>query len=138
MSSAVEPGETRTLVCYESSHRIRDCIADMVIELGSEREATLARELTKVFETVRSGTLGELAVWLQAAGNRQKGEFVVVVQGAPEAAVADAETARHVLEVLLAELPLKQAAALAARITGISRNALYEQGVVLKEGQKGL
>jgi 16S rRNA (cytidine1402-2'-O)-methyltransferase len=128
-------GESRTLVCYESSHRIRDCLADMAIELGSERAATLARELTKVFETVRHGTLGELAAWLQADGNRRKGEFVVVVQGAPEAAVADEGAARHVLEVLLAELPLKQAASLAARITGVSKNTLYEQGIMLKDGQ---
>ena len=129
-------GEPRTLVCYESSHRIRDCLADMVIELGNERAATLARELTKVFETVRHGTLGELAAWLQADGNQRKGEFVVVVQGAPETAVADAGAARHVLEVLLAELPLKQAASLAARITGVSKNTLYEQGIMLKGGQQ--
>jgi 16S rRNA (cytidine1402-2'-O)-methyltransferase len=128
--------EPRTLVCYESSHRIGNSLADMAAVLGAGREATLARELTKTYETIRYATLGELADWVQADGNQQKGEFVIVVHGAKEqVAVADG-AARHVLEVLLSELPLRQAASLAARITGVSKNVLYELGVQLKAAQQ--
>jgi len=122
-----------TLVFYESSHRICACLADMAAVFGAEREATLARELTKTFETIRHGTLGELLAWVEADSNQQKGEFVVLVQGAPAAdpAVIDAAAAQ-VLEVLLAELPLRQAAVLAAKITGLPKNRLYDYGLTLK------
>jgi 16S rRNA (cytidine1402-2'-O)-methyltransferase len=126
--------ETATLVFYESSHRIVDCLADMVACLGGEREATLARELTKIFETVLTGSLGDLLEQLQADRQQQKGEFVVMVQGAPPRDPAVIDTAaEQVLAVLLSELPLKQAAALAAKITGLSKNVLYEQGLKLKD-----
>ncbi|MGD8312740.1 MAG: 16S rRNA (cytidine(1402)-2'-O)-methyltransferase, partial [Gammaproteobacteria bacterium] len=128
--------EPRTLVCYESSHRINDCLADMAAVLGAAREATLARELTKTFETVRCDALGELAGWVQADGNQQKGEFVIVVHGAQERAADIDAAVRRVLEVLLAELPLKQAASLAARITGVSKNTLYELGIRLKQARQ--
>ena len=122
-----------TLVFYESSHRIVDSVADMAELLGAEREATLARELTKTFETVLSGTLAQLLSQLQADANQQKGEFVVMVHGAPprDAAAIDAAS-EQVLQVLMSELALKQAAALAAKITGVSKNALYEYGLQLK------
>ena len=123
-----------TLVFYESSHRILASIADMADIFGGDREATLARELTKTFETVLSDSLASLLVQLQADSQQQKGEFVVMVHGAtPQAtAVVDAAS-EHVLTVLLAELPLKQAAALASKITGLSKNILYERGLQLKE-----
>jgi len=123
-----------TLVFYESSHRICASLADMTAVFGAQREATLARELTKTFETIRHGTLGELLAWVGADSNQQKGEFVLLVQGAPAAdpAVIDAAAAQ-VLAVLLAELPLKQAAVLAARITGLPKNRLYEYGLGLKK-----
>jgi 16S rRNA (cytidine1402-2'-O)-methyltransferase len=125
--------EAGTLVFYESSHRIADCLADMAACLGGEREATLARELTKTFETVLTGTLGDLLEQLQADSQQQKGEFVVMVQGAPPRDPAAIDTAaEQMLAVLLSELPLKQAAALAAKITGLSKNVLYEQGLKLK------
>ena len=128
-------GETRTLVFHESSHRIVECLEDMLAILGGDRPGVIARELTKVFETIESGSLAALSVWLQADPNRQKGEFVVLVQGTPPAGdTALDETTRHVLAVLLAELPLKQAAALAAKITGLSRNALYAQALKMKQG----
>jgi len=126
--------EERTLVFHESSHRIVECLADMADILGAARPAVIARELTKLFETIESGDLAALLAWLQADPNQQKGEFVVLVQGAPPSG-DDAldETARRVLEVLVAELPLRQAAALAAKITGVSRNALYAQALALKK-----
>ena len=126
--------ETGTLVFYESSHRICDCLSDMAAALGAAREATVARELTKTFETIKHGSLAELVEWVQADSNQQKGEFVVLVQGAKarERSSVDA-AAEQVLAVLLAELPLKQAAGLAAKITGLSKNVLYEHGLKLKK-----
>ena len=124
-----------TLVFYESSHRILDSLADMAACLGGERNATLARELTKTFETVHDGTLAELHDWVQADSNQQKGEFVIVVQGAVADQDALDDAAWHTLEVLLAELPLKQAAALASKITGVSKNRLYQYGLNLKQGK---
>jgi 16S rRNA (cytidine1402-2'-O)-methyltransferase len=119
--------EPRTLVFYEASHRIQECIADMQALFGGEREAVIARELTKTFEQVQRGSLAELGVWLAADDNHRRGEFVVLVAGAPE--IEDDEVGadpRRVLEILLRELPVKQAAALAAEITGVRKNALYQ------------
>ena len=125
---------TATLVFYESSHRILDCLADMSACLGEAREASIARELTKTFETVLTGTLGGLLEQLRADSHQQKGEFVVMVQGAPPPDPAEVDVASgQVLAILMSELPLKQAASLAARITGASRNVLYEQGLKLKD-----
>ena len=127
--------EPRTLVFYESSHRIRECIADMATMIGGEREAVIARELTKTFETSRGGTLRELLDWLQGDNNQQRGEFVIMLHGRPERAADELHSGdRRVLEVLLEELPLKQAASLAARITGVPKNRLYDAGLELKNG----
>jgi len=128
-------GYSCTLVFYESSHRIVDSLADMAAVLGADREATVARELTKTFETVLGGTLSGLLAQLQADSNQRRGEFVVLVHGAPaRAATAIDAASEQVLAVLMDELPLKQAASLAAKITGVSKNALYERGVQLKDG----
>jgi len=126
--------ESRTLVFHESSHRIVECLSDMAEILGGDRPAVVARELTKMFETIESGALGALLDWLQADSDQQKGEFVVLVQGCP--ATGDGaldESARQVLAVLVAELPLKQASSLAAKITGLSRNELYAHALALKQ-----
>ncbi len=125
-----------TLVVYESSHRICASLRDMAECFGGAREATVARELTKTFETILHGSLDELLERVESDANQQKGEFVVLVHGAParERSAVDAETLR-MLEVLLAELPLKQAAGLAAKITGLSKNVLYEEGLKLKDAQ---
>ncbi|MGH8292262.1 MAG: 16S rRNA (cytidine(1402)-2'-O)-methyltransferase [Gammaproteobacteria bacterium] len=118
--------ETRTLVFYEAVHRLQESLADMAQTLGAERAAVLARELTKLHETVSSGTLSELATRLTANAEAPKGEAVILVAGNAEARSrgADIETQR-VLRILLEELPIRQAAELAARISGGRKNRLY-------------
>ena len=118
--------DPRTMVFYEAPHRIEECLQDMVTVMGADRAATLARELTKTFETIIPATLGELLKIVQADENQRKGEFVLVVAGAqkPDAAL-DADTEKT-LKILMSELPLRQAAALTARITGHKKNLLYD------------
>lgn len=124
--------EPRTLVFFEASHRIVASVEDMAAIFGTAREAAIARELTKAFETVLQGSLGELLERLNSDPDQTRGEFVVMVAGAPEA-VDDDEAklaeADRILKVLLEELPLKQAAKLAAKLTGVTRNVLYERGL---------
>ena len=126
--------ESRTLVFYESPHRVLDSLKDMAEVLGGAREITLARELTKTFETFLSGSLEEVIAMVEQDANQRKGEFVLVLAGAKvesddeEQAIA----AEHVLSVLLEELPVKQAAALTAKITGLKKNALYQQALALQ------
>lgn len=128
-----QAGEARTTIFYEAPHRIVECLADMVAVLGHERRIVLARELTKTFETIRQLPLGEMLAWVQGDENQQRGEIVLVLEGAPETTgEADWREADRLLKILLAELPLKQAAALAAEITGLKKNALYERGLALK------
>jgi 16S rRNA (cytidine1402-2'-O)-methyltransferase len=120
--------DPRTLIFYEAPHRILDCIADMQAVFGSGREAVLARELTKTFETLKGLPLGELLEWVAADSNQQRGECVLLVAGwqAPEGDEAVSAEALRVLDLLLAEMPLKRAAALAAEITGVRKNLLYQ------------
>jgi 16S rRNA (cytidine1402-2'-O)-methyltransferase len=127
-------GEARTLVFYESTHRILESMQDMVEIFGGERQATVARELTKQFETVRTGHLAELLAWMTRHEQQQLGEFVVVVHGADlsEETEEGSAEAERVLHILLAELPVSQAAELAARVTGISKNTLYRRALALK------
>ncbi|MET0290287.1 MAG: 16S rRNA (cytidine(1402)-2'-O)-methyltransferase [Pseudoxanthomonas sp.] len=120
-------GEPRTLVFYESSHRIADSLADLVTTLGSDRPATVARELTKLFETVLGGTLADVLATVQADDNQRKGEFVVIVQGAGEDESAQIAEGRRVYALLNAHLPPSTAAKLAAEISGAPRKALYGQ-----------
>lgn len=124
--------EPRSLVVLESSHRIRQALADLAAVLGSDREVTLARELTKHYETVRLAPLGELVAWLDRDPDQCRGEFVLVIAGAPvSTGDADSDEVDRVLGVLAAELPVKQAAAMAARLTGHPRNALYQRALEL-------
>lgn len=126
-------GETRTLMFYEAPHRIVECLQDMVAVLGGERRIVLARELTKTFETVRQYSLTEMLAWVSADPDQQRGEIVLVLEGLPEAVgEQDWQEVDRVLGILLEELPVKQAAALAASITGLKKNALYERALGLK------
>jgi len=125
--------EPRTLIFYEAPHRILECIQDMVEVFGEARQAVLARELTKTFETLKGLPLGELRDWVAADANQQRGECVLLLAGweAPEEEGIDAESLR-VLDLLLAELPVKRAAALAAEITGVRKNLLYQAALERK------
>ncbi|HET8897904.1 MAG TPA: 16S rRNA (cytidine(1402)-2'-O)-methyltransferase [Rhodanobacteraceae bacterium] len=116
--------ESRTLIFYESSHRIVDCADDLVAVFGAEREAVLARELTKLHETVHAAPLAEMVAWLKADANQQRGEFVLLVDGADDAAAKLAE-GRRLLHLLREELPPARAAKLAAKLSGAPRKALY-------------
>ena len=118
------------LVFYEAPHRVLESVGDMAAVLG-ERTLVIARELSKLFETIHSCPLAEAVAWLEADSNRLRGEFVLMVSGAP--AAADDGEAERVLKLLLADgLPVKQAAKLAAAITGAAKNALYEKALVLR------
>jgi len=119
--------DTRTLVFYESPHRIVDCLADFVSEFGAERQLVLSRELTKTFETYLHGSIAEVQAQVLADSNQQRGEMVLVLAGA--AAVAEEDVtpqALRTLALLREHLPLKKAAALAAEIHGARKNNLYQ------------
>lgn len=120
------------LVFYEAPHRIVETIQAMLAVFGPTRQVVLARELTKLFEDIHRCPLAEAPAWLEQDANRQRGEFVVLVEGAPDTD-GDQLEAERVLRILLAELPVKQAAALAAQITGQKKNALYERALAIKD-----
>lgn len=119
--------ESRTLIFYESSHRIVESLDDAVAVFGAERQAVLARELTKLFETIIAAPLSGIAARVKADANQQRGEFVLIVAGAEgEAADATLAEGRRVFALLREELPPARAAKLAAAITGAPRKQLYE------------
>jgi len=122
-----------TLVFYEAPHRLSSTVEDMEQCLGPARVIVIGREISKMFETFHRCTLAEARAWLAADPNRTRGEFVLVVQGASGAYVDAAETSQRALNVLLRELPLKQAVNLAAEITGANRKTMYRQALELKE-----
>ncbi|WP_374383093.1 16S rRNA (cytidine(1402)-2'-O)-methyltransferase [Thermomonas sp.] len=117
--------EPRTMIFYESSHRIEETLADMAMAFGNDRPAVVARELTKLFETVLDGGLAGLARRVREDANQRKGEFVVLVQGAPEAADAKVAEGRRLYARLCEHLPPSTAAKLAADLSGAPRKALY-------------
>ncbi len=119
------------LVFYEAPHRIVECVADMAQVFGAGREILIAREMTKLHEQIARLPLGEAAAWFAADANRSRGEFVLVLAGAPARIGLSAE-AERILGLLLGELPLKAAARLAADISGESKNALYARALELK------
>lgn len=124
------------MVFYEAPHRILECVADLEKVLGAERSLTSAREVTKLFETIHTCTLGDALAWLEADPNRQRGEFVLIVEGAPSVADdASVAATRRTLELLLAELPLKQAVKLAVEISGGKKNEIYDMALKLKEAR---
>lgn len=119
--------EVRTLIFYEAPHRVLETVADFAEVFGLDREIVIARELTKTFETIRSGSIENIQQWLQQDLNQQKGEFVILVHGANKKEIPFAEKeALRILSILQDELPLSQAVKLAAKITGVNKNWLYE------------
>jgi len=126
--------EERSMVVFEAGHRIRASLADMMAAFGDDREAAVCRELTKAYETVRLAPLAELVDWVTNDPDQRRGEFVVVIAGREARAAEnnDADSDR-VLAVLAAELPTKQAANLAARITGRPRNELYSRALAQQD-----
>ena len=119
--------DARTLIFYEAPHRVLDALLDMKTAFGGEREVVMAREITKTFETIKGGPLSELVDWVAADANQQRGEIALLVKGA---AIQDSqemtpEQAR-VMKILLEDLPVKQAAAIGAQITGLKKNHLYQ------------
>ena len=131
--------EPRTLIFYEAPHRILECVEDMQAIFGGERLALLGRELTKTFETLKGLPLAGLREWIAADSNQQRGECVLLLAGweAPPGEPAVGAEALRVLDLLLAELPLKRAAALAAEITGVRKNLLYQAALERQEGAQG-
>ncbi|MHA7114057.1 16S rRNA (cytidine(1402)-2'-O)-methyltransferase [Pseudomonas promysalinigenes] len=129
--------EPRTLIFYEAPHRILECLEDMELVFGGDRPALLARELTKTFETLKGLPLADLRAFVAADSNQQRGECVVLVGGwtAPEGEQAISAEAQRVLDLLLAELPLKRASALAAEITGVRKNLLYQAALDKQKAQ---
>ncbi|MGH8146190.1 MAG: 16S rRNA (cytidine(1402)-2'-O)-methyltransferase [Rhodanobacteraceae bacterium] len=119
--------EPRTLVLYESSHRIAESCADLVDALAGDREAALLRELTKLHETYLGSTLGEIAARVASDAEQRLGEFVLVIAGCGEDADAKLAEGRRVFAILRDELPPTKAAKLAAAISGAPRKALYER-----------
>ncbi len=117
------------MVFYEAPHRILECVADMTTVFGGEREILIAREMTKLHEQIVRMPLADTADWFAADANRVRGEFVLVLAGAPAGEGLDAEALR-VLDLLLAELPVRSAASLAAEITGAPRKAFYAQALL--------
>ena len=130
--------EPRTLVFYESPHRVRDMLEDCAAAFGTERPAMVAREITKLHETTYRGPLGALAARAAAEADFSRGEIVAVIGGATPPADGGGGDDGHggaldrVLEALLAELPLKQAAGLAAKIVGVRDNEAYKRALRLK------
>ena len=127
-----------TLVFYEAPHRIAETINALSATLGASRRVVIARELTKQFEQIHRGLLQDAPAWLQQHDNHQRGEFVVLVEGLPRLTddqdqVQDWTEVDRILTILLSECPVRQAASLAARITGRKKNALYERALELKD-----
>ncbi len=126
--------EPRTQVFYEAPHRVLGTLTAMAEAFGPERQAVVARELTKNFETIHGDTLAGLVSWMAADPNQQRGEFVLLVAGAvplarPEQVTLDVD---RLMRLLSEELPLKQAAAMAAELTGLKKNELYKRALALK------
>ncbi|UAY91786.1 16S rRNA (cytidine(1402)-2'-O)-methyltransferase [Pectobacterium polaris] len=128
--------ESRTLIFYESTHRLLDSLQDISEVLGAERYVVLAREITKTWESIHGAPVGELLAWVKEDENRRKGEMVLIVEGHQVDDSALSAEALRTLALLRAELPLKKAAALAAEIHGVKKNALYRYGLE-QEGDSG-
>lgn len=129
-------GQPGLLVFYEAPHRILESVESIAAVLGGERRIAIARELTKLFEQIHVCSLADAGAWLKENDDHRRGEFVLLVEGRPTEVRESEDDSLRVLQILLGELPLKQAVKLAAEITGAKKNALYEQALKLK-GEKG-
>jgi len=119
--------DPRTLVFYEAPHRILETLQDMLVIFGAEREVVVAREITKAFETIKGGKLAEIAAWVAADSNQQRGEIVLLVRGVTRVDTGEiSQDQIRVMKILLEELPVKQAAAIGAKLTGLKKNFLYQ------------
>jgi 16S rRNA (cytidine1402-2'-O)-methyltransferase len=118
--------DSHTLIFYESPRRLLDTLNDCIAVFGGERHACVARELTKIHETIETRTLSSLQQWVESDQNQQRGECVLLIEGAAETQSVDEQALQRVLEILLAEMPVKKAAALAAQITGGKKNDAYQ------------
>jgi 16S rRNA (cytidine1402-2'-O)-methyltransferase len=123
---------TASLVFYEAPHRIIETVDALAAIFEPARRIVFARELTKLFEEIHRCELSDAAAWLAADTNRQKGEFVLLLEGASASADAEAAEAERILSILLQECSIKQAASLAAQITGQKKNALYDRALRMK------
>jgi 16S rRNA (cytidine1402-2'-O)-methyltransferase len=126
--------ETRTLVFFESPHRIIASLKDFLLVFGKDRIVFIAREITKKFETFHLDSLEESVAWLEQDSNQQKGEFVLVLEGADSKLfeILNQQRALEIVDLLQAEMPLKKAVALTAQITGARKNALYKAALATK------
>ena len=124
-----------TLVFYEAPHRILDCVDALCGVFEPGRQVVFARELTKLFEEIHRCPLAEAPAWIRADAHREKGEYVVLLEGAVAGSDAEEAEAERILHILLAECSVKQAASLAAQITGRKKNALYERALAIKGQQ---
>jgi 16S rRNA (cytidine1402-2'-O)-methyltransferase len=124
-----------TLVFYEAPHRILDCVEALAGVFEPTRQVVFARELTKLFEEIHRCPLSEALAWVKADAHREKGEYVVLVEGAVAGSDAEEVEAERILNILLAECSVKQAANLTAQITGRKKNALYDRALAIKGHQ---
>lgn len=124
--------ESRTLVFYEAPHRILAFLRDCQAVFGDSREAVIARELTKMFETIRLASLKELTEWVASDSNQQRGELVVLIAGAIEAPQSESLLVEQVLAELLPHLPLKTVVDIAVKLTGEKKNAVYQKALQFK------
>ena len=125
---------TAIQVFYEAPHRILDTVQALLKAFGPQRRIVISREISKLFEQIHRCPLSEAHDWLSADANRQKGEFVLLVEGGAADEDATSSEALRVLHILLADLPVSQAAALAAKITGMKKNALYQMALERQSG----
>lgn len=124
---------TATLIIYEAPHRIAETVHALCKAFDPARRIVFAREVSKLFEEIHRCPLSEASAWLASDPNHKRGEFVLLIEGAAPVESQDSADADRILNILLKECPVKQAAALTAQITGLKKNALYERALQLKQ-----
>ena len=124
--------ESRSLVFYESTHRIEETLTDMLAVFGADRQITIARELTKTFETIHADTLENILLWMAGDSDQKRGEFVVVVSGNSDGSTKEQQESDRLVDILATKLPLAQATVLVAEITGERKKDLYQRALQRK------